>query len=404
MTIFSTIPISLHALLRNKLRSLLTTLGVVIGVAAVIMLQALGRGATERVTGEISSLGSNMLFVIPGGNSRGMGSGGLGAPLFTTGDLAAIRRDASAVRLAAAVTTRSVSVVNEAANRVSTVYGVTPEFFAIRQWRVALGRILDDADELTGAKVCVLGETVRASLFGSQDPVGASVRFHDLTCEVVGVLEAKGSSTLGMDQDDLLIMPHSAFSRRIAGDDKLATISVSAVSEERTDEAKEQIQTILRARRHILPGEDDDFQVRDMREFLSLVGTVTGVLTTLLAGVAAISLVVGGIGIMNIMLVSVTERTREIGTRMAIGARRGDIERQFLVEAVVLSSIGGVVGILFGLGGALGLSRVLGLPFVISPGAVGLAFGVSALIGMVFGFFPARKAARLRPIEALRYE
>ena len=404
MTIFSTIPISLHALLRNKLRSLLTTLGVVIGVAAVIMLQSLGRGATEKVTGEISSLGSNMLFILPGGPSRGVGSGGLGAPLFTNGDLAAVRREASAVRLAAAVTTRSVSVVLESSNRATVVYGVTPEFFAIRGWKAALGRVLDEADELTAEKVCVLGESVRSALFGAQNPVGTSIRFHDLTCEVVGVLEAKGSSTLGADQDDLIIMPHAAFSRRISGHDKIATITVSAVTEERTDEAKEQIQAVLRARRHILEGEDDDFQVRDMREFLSLVGTVTGVLTTLLAGVAAISLLVGGIGIMNIMLVSVTERTREIGTRMAIGARRGDIERQFLVEAVVLSSIGGVVGILLGLGGAFGLSRVLNLPFVASAGAVALAFGVSALIGMVFGFFPARKAARLRPIEALRYE
>jgi putative ABC transport system permease protein len=403
LNLWSTIPVSLRALLRNKLRSLLTTLGVVIGVAAVIMMQSLGAGATARVTGEISGLGSNMLFVVPGGSSRGWGSG-LGAPLFSGADLAAVRRECSAVRTAAAVTTRSVRIVNEANNRSTNVNGVTPEFFTIRGWRTVLGRALDDTDEMTAAKVCVLGETVRSALFGTQDPVGASVRFHDMSCEVVGVLEPKGVSTFGNDQDDIVLMPHAAFARRIAGEERIATIMVSAVSEERTDEAKEQILALMRARRHILTGEEDDFQVRDMREITSLLGTVTGVLTSLLAGVAAISLVVGGIGIMNIMLVSVTERTREIGTRIAIGARRRDIEQQFLVEAVVLSSIGGSVGILLGIGGAFVLSRILSLPFVVSPFAIALAFGVSALIGMVFGFFPARKAARLRPIEALRFE
>ncbi len=397
--------LALKALARNKMRSLLTTLGVVIGVAAVIMMQAIGQGATARVTGEIAGLGSNMLIVVPGGaNQGGFGGNMRGAALFTLDDVAAIRREVGAVSHAAAVASRSIRAVLGERNRSTTLWGVTPEFFAVRGWRAERGRILGDDDEHQAQKTCVIGHSVSDDLFGNQDPVGAEIRLHDVNCRVVGLMEAKGVSTFGQDQDDYVIMPRSTFARRIAGDDHIGTIMVSAVSEERTDEAKAQIEALLRQRRRIREGEDDDFSVRDLREIQNILGSVTGVLTTLLASVAAISLVVGGIGIMNIMLVSVTERTREIGVRLAIGARSRDILRQFLVEAVVLSSAGGALGVILGSAGAWGLSRALAVPFVFPVQAALVALVVSVVVGVVFGVFPARKAARLAPIEALRYE
>ena len=398
--------LALKALARNKMRSLLTTLGVVIGVAAVIMMQAVGQGATARVTGEIAGLGSNMLIVIPGGANHGGGFGGnmRGAQLFTLDDVAAIRREVGAVSRAAAVSSRSIRAVLGEKNRSTTLWGATPEFFAVRGWTAERGRILNDDDEHQAQKNCVIGHSVSDDLFGNQDPVGAEIRLHDVNCRVVGLMEAKGVSTFGQDQDDYVILPRSTFARRIAGDDHVATVMVSAVSEERTDEAKAQIEALLRQRRRIREGEDDDFNVRDLREIQNILGSVTGVLTTLLASVAAISLVVGGIGIMNIMLVSVTERTREIGVRLAIGARSRDILRQFLVEAVVLSSAGGAIGIILGTAGAWALSRALGVPFMFPVQAAVVALVVSIVVGVVFGVFPARKASKLRPIEALRYE
>jgi putative ABC transport system permease protein len=277
-------------------------------------------------------------------------------------------------------------------------------WFDIRRWHPAMGRALTEDDERQGAKVCVLGDTNRLELFGAVDPVGAEIRVHETTCRVVGVLEPKGASTFGQDQDDLVLMPASTYARRVMGDDRIGVMMLSAVAEDRIDEAKQQVESLLRQRRRVLPGEDDDFTVRDMRELISLMGTVTGVLTSLLAGVAAISLLVGGIGIMNIMLVSVTERTREIGIRLAVGARTRDILAQFLVEAVVLSLLGGVIGLVLGASGSLLASHVLDIPFAMPPQAAVLAVAVSVLVGVVFGVFPARKAARLRPIEALRFE
>jgi putative ABC transport system permease protein len=299
---------------------------------------------------------------------------------------------------------RSSRVVMGDENRSTNLYGVSPEYFEIRQWYPVIGRALTDDDERQGAKVCVLGETNRLELFGAIDPVGAEIRVHETTCRVVGVLEAKGASTFGQDQDDLVLMPASTYARRVMGDDRIGVMMLSAVAEDRIDEAKAQVESLLRQRRRILPGEDDDFTVRDMRELISLMGTVTGVLTSLLAGVAAISLLVGGIGIMNIMLVSVTERTREIGIRLAVGARTRDILAQFLVEAVMLSLLGGVIGLVLGVSGSYAASRVLDIPFTMPPQAAALAVAVSVLVGVGFGVFPARKAARLRPIEALRFE
>jgi putative ABC transport system permease protein len=403
MRIGTTVRLAVSALLRAKLRSLLTTLGVVIGVAAVIIMQSMGAGATALVTGELSGMGSNMLMLVPGA-TQGMGGASLGAPLFTRDDLDAIRRECPAVRYASIMNVRSVRVVVGDDNRSTNLYGISPVWFEIRGWYPVMGRVLTDEDERQGAKVCVIGQTNRTELFGAVDPVGAEIRVHETSCRVVGVLEAKGASTFGQDQDDLVLMPASTYARRVMGDEHIGVMMLSAAAEDRIDEAKAQVESLLRQRRRVLPGEDDDFTVRDMRELIALMGTITGVLTSLLAGVAAISLFVGGIGIMNIMLVSVTERTREIGIRLAVGARARDILAQFLVEAVVLSLLGGLIGLGLGVAGSFAASHVLELPFSLPPQAAVLAVAVSVLVGVVFGVFPARKAAHLRPIEALRFE
>lgn len=403
MRITTTAGLAVSALMRSKMRSLLTTLGVVIGVAAVIIMQSMGAGATALVTGELSGLGSNMLMMVPGA-TQGMGGPSRGAPLFSPRDLDAIHRECPAVRFVAPSNSRSVRVVAGEHNRSTNLLGTTPEYFDIRQWPTSMGRVLTEDDDRQAAKVCVIGETVRTELFGSVDPVGAELRVHETSCRVIGVLESKGASTFGQDQDDFVIMPASTYARRIMGDDKIGIVLLSAVSEERIDEAKAQVESLMRQRRRVLEGEEDDFTVRDMREIISLMSTVTGVLTSLLAGVAAVSLLVGGIGIMNIMLVSVTERTREIGIRLAVGARARDILSQFLVEAVVLSLLGGVIGFLVGAGGSYAASKVLDIPFTLPPQAAVLAVLVSAVVGVVFGVFPARKAAHLHPIEALRFE
>ncbi len=405
MRLDATGALALKALARNKMRSLLTTLGVVIGVGSVIMMQAMGEGATALVSNEISSLGSNMLIVLPGGESKGPFGGGLrGAVLFTRGDVEAIGRECTAVRRAAAVSSTVIRAVVGERNRSTSLMGITPEFFDVRAWHSGSGRDLDGEDLRQASKACVIGQTVATDLYGAQDPIGAELRLHDLSCKVVGLMAAKGVSTFGQDQDDFVLLPHTTFARRIAGDEHVGTIMVSAVSEARTDEAKAQIESLLRQRRRIRGGEEDDFNVRDMREIQRVLGTVTGVLTTLLASVAAISLVVGGIGIMNIMLVSVTERTREIGIRLAIGAQARDILQQFLVEAVVLAAAGGAIGVLLGVLGALAVAEAFHLPFRVPLFASAIAFAVSVTIGVVFGVFPARKAARLKPIEALRFE
>lgn len=405
MRLDATAVLALKALARNKMRSLLTTLGVVIGVGSVIMMQAMGEGATALVSNEISSLGSNMLIVMPGGKSQGPFGGGLRSSLpFTRADVEAIGRECTAVRSAAAVSSTVIRAVVGERNRSTSLMGVTPEFFSVRAWHTASGRDLDGEDVRQASKVCVLGQTVAFDLYGSQDPIGAELRLHDLSCKVVGLMAAKGVSTFGQDQDDFVLLPHTTFARRVTGDEHVGMVMVSAVSETRIDEATAQIESLLRQRRRVRAGEEDDFNVRDMREIQRVLGTVTGVLTTLLASVAAISLVVGGIGIMNIMLVSVTERTREIGIRLAIGAQARDILQQFLVEAVVLAAAGGAIGVVLGLAGAFAVAQAFSLPFRVPITGSVIAFAVSVTIGVVFGVFPARKAARLKPIEALRFE
>jgi len=403
VTFLSTASLALAALMRNKMRSVLTALGIVIGVAAVVMMQAMGEGATAYVGEAISGLGSNMLMVAPGASGRSFGGRALGVPLFTAGDFAALSRQAHDVVQFAAANARTLQVIAGGNNRTTNVGGVTTGYFEVRQWGVSRGRLPTAEDDRRAAPVCVLGQTVADALFPDQDPLGKEVRVHGVPCRVIGVMEAKGAA-FGADRDDILLMPHSTFNRRIAGGDRLAIIFAEAASSDRLDDAKAEITAILRHRRHIAPGEVADFNVLDPREIQSLLFTVTGVLTLLLAGVAAISLVVGGIGIMNIMLVSVTERTREIGVRLAIGARPGDVLMQFLVEATTLSALGGLIGIGVGLAGAYGVSRVIHVPYVMPGIAMPIAFGVAAMVGVAFGVGPARKAARLNPLAALRYE
>jgi putative ABC transport system permease protein len=403
VTLRSTALLALSALLRNRMRSVLTALGIVIGVAAVVMMQAMGKGAAAYVGEAISGLGSDVLLVTPGASGRSFGGQALGVPLFTPGDVAALGREAHDVVQLAAANVRVLQAIAGANNRTTNVAGVTTGYFEIRQWVVSRGRLPTADDDRRAAPVCVLGQTVADALFPDQDPLGREVRVHTVPCRVIGVLEAKGAA-FGVDRDDALLMPYSTFTRRIAGGDRLAYIFAAAASSDRLDDAKGEMTAILRRRRHIAPGDVADFNVLDPREIQSLLFTVTGVLTLLLAGVAAISLVVGGIGIMNIMLVSVTERTREIGVRLAVGARAGDILRQFLVEATTLSTLGGLIGIGVGLAGAYGVSRLIHLPYVMPGLAIPIAFGVSALVGVAFGVGPARRAARLNPLAALRYE
>jgi putative ABC transport system permease protein len=385
------------------MRSLLTMLGIVIGVAAVVMMQSVGRGATAYIGEAISGLGSNMLIVIPG-SAKGMQQSSLGIPLFTAADLEAVRRQAHDVDLVSAAGSRVGRAVAGPYNRSTTASGVSPEYFEIRAWGVVSGRLLSQVDERRAAPVCVIGQTIADALYPGQDSLGQELRVHQLACRVVGVLEPKGANAFGMDQDDAIFMPYSTFSRRIMGSDRVQVFIASAKSPELIEDAKAQLVQVLHRRRHISAGEDDNFAVRDPRELQALLQSVTGMLTTLLAGVAAVSLFVGGIGIMNIMLVSVTERTREIGVRLAIGARGSDVLMQFLIEATTLSALGGLAGIGLGLLGAVGVARLIHVPFVVPGLAMPIAFGVSVLVGVIFGVFPARKAARMNPLAALRYE
>jgi len=400
--LWDTILLALREIRRNVMRSFLTILGIVIGVASVITMVTLGGGATVQVTQQIASLGSNLLIVTPG-KRMGPGQSSASAP-FRVKDVEAIARDIRSVAAVAPASTKPVMAIVGNENWSTTVTGTDNQYMKVRIWPIKTGRQFSDSELRAGAAVCIVGDTVRQKLFGGLEPLGSRIRLGKLSFQVIGLLEAKGQSSMGTDQDDLVLLPLRTFQRRISGNQDVGLIQVSVRDGESTEKAQRDIERLMRERRHISPNAEDDFSVMDMKEITRMLTGTTQVLTGLLGAVAAVSLLVGGIGIMNIMLVSVTERTREIGTRLAIGALEREVLMQFLVEAVVLSSSGGLFGILLGLTACLGLKNVLRVPFVFNPGIVIVAFLFSAAVGVVFGYFPALKAARLDPIEALRHE
>jgi putative ABC transport system permease protein len=400
--IWNALLLALREIRRNALRSFLTILGIVIGVAAVIIMVTIGGGATVQVTEQIASLGSNLLIITPG-QRMGMGQRSPAAA-FAVADAQAIERESNSIAAIAAVASGAATVVFGNENWNTRVTGATNEYFKVGNWTLQSGRIFTQGELQAGKAVCVLGETVRKKLFGQQDPLGQKVRLAKMSCQVIGLLQTKGQSTMGSDQDDFMVLPLRTFQRRIAGNQDIGVIMVSVSEGVSTRKVEEDITRLLRERRHVSASEEDNFSVTDMKEIAEMVSGTTRVLTTLLGAVAAVSLLVGGIGIMNIMLVSVTERTREIGIRLAIGALEREVLTQFLVEAVALSTLGGLIGILLALGGSVALARFMDVPFVLDINIIVVAFLFSAAVGVIFGYFPARKAARMDPIDALRRE
>jgi putative ABC transport system permease protein len=406
MDLLAIIRIAFRALARNKLRSSLTMLGIVIGVGAVIAMVGVGEGAQQQVQQQIAAMGSNLLFVGSGTVNRGGTRMGWGATkTLVYSDMTAILRECPAVAAAAPGATSAAQVVFENDNWGTTVNGTEPQYFDIRNWTFAEGTTFTQGDVDMALNLAVIGETVRKNLFGATDPIGETIRINNLPFKVVGVLSPKGTSAaMGQDQDDVIFVPITTLQKKITGQDWLRWIMVSATSKDTSYAAQKQIESVLRDRHRIRPGQDDDFFVRNLADMADLADQAGSIMTMLLLSIASVSLVVGGIGIMNIMLVSVTERTREIGIRMAIGATEVDVQRQFLIEAVVLSLIGGAIGILFGAVASYLITQTLGWAILISPLAIVAAVVFSTAVGIFFGFYPARKAARLDPIEALRYE
>jgi putative ABC transport system permease protein len=400
--VYETVKLALQAILRNALRSSLTVLGIVIGVGAVIAMVTIGNGTTARVASDLAKLGSNLLSVRPG--QFGPGRASAEAKPFNVRDLEALKAQLRGVRAVAPTSQKAATVVYGSQNRSTPVTGTENGYFITHDWRLTAGRQLLEGEIRSGRAACIIGDTVREKLFGREAPIGRNIRVNKISCEVIGLLAAKGQSSFGTDQDDIVIVPLRMFQRRIAGNSDISTIWVSA--EEGTDTAKVQadMERLLRERRSITAGKEDDFSVRDMKQIAQTQAATATLLTGLLAAVAGVSLLVGGIGIMNIMLVSVTERTREIGIRLAIGAVERQVLMQFLVEAVVLSGLGGLIGIVLGLALAGVATRALEVPFVFDLMIVLIAFAFSAIVGVVFGYFPARRAANLDPIEALRHE
>ncbi|MSP61589.1 MAG: FtsX-like permease family protein [Myxococcales bacterium] len=410
MNAFATIRIAVRAVIRNKLRSFLTTLGIIIGVGAVIAMVAIGEGAKAQVEKAFASMGSNLLIIMPGASVSGGAMGGFGSqPTLTWDDLKAIQTEVPSVRLAAAQLRTNGQVISDSSNWTTSITGTTPEYFDIRNWEMSRGAIFTETDVEGGTKVVILGQTVVDKLYGpSADPIGQSVRIKNIPFQVIGVMARKGQSPIGTDYDDAVFMPQTTYRAKIQGSGLRnfipGMIFVGASSPEATARAQIQIAQLLRDRHRVQAGVDDDFSIRNLTEMASAQQEGTKTMTTLLASIAAVSLLVGGIGIMNIMLVSVTERTREIGLRMAVGATTRNILAQFLVEALTLSIMGGLCGVGIGLLVANRLAAKFGWPMLVRPDIILISVGFSALVGIVFGLYPARKASLLDPIEALRYE
>ena len=400
--LFEVIRLALQAIRRNVLRSFLTVLGIVIGVGAVIAMVTIGNGTTAKVTADLARLGSNLLSVNRG--QFGPGRASADAKAFNARDVEAMRTQIGGIKAVAPVAQKAVTVIYGSESRIVSVTGTDNDYFTAEDWSVTSGREFLEGEVRGGRAVCIIGETVRTELFGHADPVGRKIRVGNVSCEVIGLLEAKGLTGFGADRDDAVLMPLRTFQRRLAGNTDITRIMVSAKDGVDTAKVQVDLERMLRERRNISRNAEDDFTVRDMKQIAEARIGTTAMLTGLLGAVAAVSLVVGGIGIMNIMLVSVTERTREIGIRLAIGALERQVLSQFLVEAVVLSLFGGIVGIILGLGLAWFATRAMDVPFTVDVTIVLVAFAFSALVGIVFGYFPARRAARLNPIEALRHE
>ena len=405
MRYFVILKAAFRALRRNKLRTALTMLGIIIGVGAVIAMVGIGNGAKAQVQARIAALGQNVIMVFSGSVNRGgvfTGFGGAGT--LTVEDALAMGKDVPGVTAVSPEVRSGAQIMAGNNNWQTSVMGESVDYLTIRQWDIADGAMFTDSDVRSASKVCILGKTTADKLFPEDDPVGKVIRIRNVPTKVLGVLKSKGASMFGSDQDDVIIVPYTTGMKRFAGVTMLRSINVQAATAEQMAEVQNGIADLLRERHRIQPGRDDDFILRNQQEIAETMSATTDVMTALLAAIASVSLLVGGIGIMNIMLVSVTERTREIGIRMAVGARARDILLQFLIEAVVLSSTGGIVGILCGIGGAKLITVIKQWPTLVSTNSIVIAFAFSAAVGVFFGFYPARKASQLDPIDALRYE
>ena len=407
MNLIATFKLALTALSRNKMRSILTMLGIIIGVGAVIAMVGIGQGASASIQSQISQLGNNMLYVSAGSTNTGGMRGGSGTgTTLTVEDIEAIEREVPSVSAASPYVRASGQLVYGNLNWSASggIGGTSEKFPEIRDWKVGSGEFFTEADVKYAARVAVLGKTVADNLFAGADPIGQTIRIRNLPFRVVGILAAKGQNQVGQDQDDTVIIPYTAAMKKLLSTTRVSMAMVSAISADATTTAERQIRELLRQRHRLAPNEEDDFTVRNLSDIAEAASASSSIMTNLLASIAGVSLLVGGIGIMNIMLVSVTERTREIGIRMAIGARSGVIRRQFLIESITISLVGGIIGALLGVGASIAIASTLNWPTLVSPVSIVISVAFSALVGILFGYYPARKAAALDPIDALRYE